>query len=98
MSDEARMRMDKVFTDKVWHPPRRRVKFVPVTRVRDPDGNQVIVDNSAWIGEYPILWSRRVGDGERIVTMLVDASTGQCATGRLPEEDFEKLPETEIEW
>jgi hypothetical protein len=90
-------RVSRVYTDAAWHPERRRVKYFPVARTRDAAGQDVIVDNSAWVGDYPILWSRREGP-ERLIVMLVDMATGTTAHGRLSEEDFTKLPETDVEW
>jgi len=102
MNDEIKLKnnmtVGTVFTDASHHPQRRRVKFVPVSRTRDERGNDIVVDNTSWVGEYPILWSRRAGDGERLVIMLIDDEKGLTAHGRLTEEDFLKLPETDIEW
>jgi hypothetical protein len=96
MADEIQ-RVTRVHTDTAWHPERRRVKYFPVARTRDAEGNDVIIDNSAWVGDYPILWSRREGN-QRLIVMLIDMKTGVCGKGILSEEDFAKLPETDIEW
>jgi hypothetical protein len=90
-------RVARVFTDTAWHPERRRVKYFPVARTRDAAGQDVIVDNTAWVGDYPILWSRREGN-ERLIVMLIDMEKGTTGHGRLSEEDFAKLPETDVEW
>jgi hypothetical protein len=93
----SEQRVQRTYTDKAWHPERRRVKYFPVARTRDAAGHDVIIDNSAWVGDYPILWSRRDGN-ERLIVMLTDMETGTTAHGRMAEVDFEKLPETDIEW
>ena len=92
------MTVERVFLGTAHHPDRRRVKFMPVSRTRDERGQDVVLDNTAWVGEYPILWSQRVGDGERLIVMLVDDEQGLTAHGRISEADFLSLPETDIEW
>jgi len=95
---KSRMTVDKVILTNTPHPPRRPVKFFPVASAKDMKGQNVVVDNSDWVGQYPILWSRSVGNSERLVVMLVDDDKGLTAHGVLSEADFLKLPETEIEW
>jgi hypothetical protein len=91
-------RAERIYTDTAFHPGRRRVKFFPSVRNRNVEGEQVVVDNAAWVGDFPVLWSKPVGGGERLVVMLINIETGETAKGRLSEADFLKLPETDIEW
>lgn len=90
-------RVERTYTDKAWHPSRRRVKYFPVARTKDAAGNAVIIDNSEWVGDYPILWSRQEGE-ELLIVMLTDMATGTTAHARMAVADFDKLPETDIEW
>lgn len=89
------MRVERTFLDASTHPSRRRVKYLPIAAAKDQSGHVI---NTEMIGDYPILWSRRVGDGELLIVMLADESTGRCMTSRISEADLLKLPETDIEW
>lgn len=91
------MRVEKVYTDTAWHPERRRVKYFPVTKTKDASGQQVVIDNTDWVGDFPILWSRKVGD-MRLLVMLINEKTGETVHGEIHEADFLKLPETDIDW
>jgi len=91
----AKMRVERLYTDQAFHPDRRRVKIFTIHEMKDGEGRVVM---SEWVGDYPILWSRRIGDGERLVVLLVDDQQGICFHARMDEADFAKLPETDIEW
>jgi len=90
------MRAERVYTDTSFHPSRRRVKYLPIVRARAQDGTPVVVDNSDWVGDYPILWSRKVEGGILIVFLV--SLDGVAHHSVITEEDFLKLPETDIEW
>jgi len=92
------MRVEKTYTDITWHPDRRRVKYFPITKTQDPAGHAVVIDNSDWVGDYPILWSRDVSNGQKRIVMLVDEETGETAHALIAKADYDKLPETDIEW
>jgi hypothetical protein len=92
------MRVEKTHTDVAWHPERRRVKYFPVSATKDPAGHAVVIDNSDWVGDYPILWSHDVADGQKLIVMLIDVQTGDTAHALIARADFDKLPETDIEW
>jgi hypothetical protein len=92
------MRVEKTYTDNAWHPDRRRVKYFPVAKANAEDGQNITIDNADWVGDYPILWSRNMGNGMKLVVMLTNELTGETAHGTIHESDFTKLPETDIEW
>ena len=97
------MKLERLYSDRAFTPPRRRVKLVIVPRTRSAMSlaGVIPVDNEEVIGAYPILWSRAVNGSDGRLTegvMLTNDSPVETTHFTMDTTDFHNLDETDIEW
>lgn len=97
------MKLERLYSDRAFTPPRRRVKVVIITRTRAAHSTSglIPVENEDTVGAYPILWSRPVRGSEGRITegvMLSSDDPIETTKFTMDTVDFNKLDETDIEW